>query len=221
MDIFRHAPSEASRSGGIKPGVARKQGRCEVLQWPQRQGHRRIPLPPIILSNSVFPEQDSHSAGKYQFSARMQKGLSYFRVWNGALATQSSIQSGFKWLWQTAETWRRPDSERKITGWWALLACQQKLVVGESLRMLDVQLLLVSLSPSCLSSKGLYTRLCIGPWIQYTGYRVSHQTYLTSFWVTLNHCKPGKSVINFYQYVKCPTRDPKCLDLYYGSIKGA
>ncbi len=36
-----------------------------------------------------------------------------------------------------------------------------------------------------------------------------------------NHCKPGKSLSNFYQHVTCPTRKLKCLDLCYGSIKGS
>lgn len=37
----------------------------------------------------------------------------------------------------------------------------------------------------------------------------------------LIRCKPGKSLNNFYQYVTCPTRESKCLDLCYGSTKGA
>lgn len=36
-----------------------------------------------------------------------------------------------------------------------------------------------------------------------------------------NLCKPSKSLSNFQQYVTCPTRNMKCLDLCYGSIKGA
>ena len=36
-----------------------------------------------------------------------------------------------------------------------------------------------------------------------------------------NHCSLQKTIRNFYQYVKCPTRLNKTLDLWYGSIKGA
>ncbi|KAK0133056.1 Arachidonate 15-lipoxygenase B [Merluccius polli] len=36
-----------------------------------------------------------------------------------------------------------------------------------------------------------------------------------------NNCKPGKHLGNFHQYVTCATRLNKCLDLCYGSIKGA
>ncbi|XDV19566.1 hypothetical protein PO909_025015 [Leuciscus waleckii] len=36
-----------------------------------------------------------------------------------------------------------------------------------------------------------------------------------------NLCKPGKSLGNFYQYVTCPTRHLKCLDLCFGTVKGA
>ena len=36
-----------------------------------------------------------------------------------------------------------------------------------------------------------------------------------------DNCKPGKYLGNIYQYVTCVTRLTKCLDLCYGSIKGA
>jgi len=36
-----------------------------------------------------------------------------------------------------------------------------------------------------------------------------------------NHCNLKTSLNNFYQYVTCPTRRNKTLDLCYGSIKGA
>ncbi len=36
-----------------------------------------------------------------------------------------------------------------------------------------------------------------------------------------NHCKMGKFLSGFYQYVTCFTRYKKCLDLCYGSVKGA
>ena len=36
-----------------------------------------------------------------------------------------------------------------------------------------------------------------------------------------NNCKPGKNLGHFYQYVTCPTRNPKCLDLCFGTVKGA
>ncbi len=36
-----------------------------------------------------------------------------------------------------------------------------------------------------------------------------------------NHCKPGKTLCNFEQYVMCPTRLTNCLDLSYGLVKGA
>lgn len=36
-----------------------------------------------------------------------------------------------------------------------------------------------------------------------------------------NHCKLGKNVCNFYQYVICATQLLKCLDLCCGSVKGA
>lgn len=36
-----------------------------------------------------------------------------------------------------------------------------------------------------------------------------------------NHCKMEKSLSHFDQYVYCPTRCGKYLDLCYGSIKGA
>lgn len=36
-----------------------------------------------------------------------------------------------------------------------------------------------------------------------------------------NHCNLKKTLNSFYQYVKCPTRRNKTLDLCYGSIKGA
>lgn len=36
-----------------------------------------------------------------------------------------------------------------------------------------------------------------------------------------NHCSIGKALANFHQYVTCPTRHDKCLDLCYGSIEGA
>lgn len=36
-----------------------------------------------------------------------------------------------------------------------------------------------------------------------------------------NHCKPGKSLGNFLQYVTCPTHHSKCLDLCFGMVKGA
>jgi len=36
-----------------------------------------------------------------------------------------------------------------------------------------------------------------------------------------NHCNLKKTLSSFYQYVTCPTRRNKTLDLCYGSIKGA
>lgn len=36
-----------------------------------------------------------------------------------------------------------------------------------------------------------------------------------------NHCNLNKTLTSFYQYVSCPTRLNKTLDLCYGSIKGA
>ncbi|KAK0156647.1 hypothetical protein N1851_000123 [Merluccius polli] len=36
-----------------------------------------------------------------------------------------------------------------------------------------------------------------------------------------NHCKPGKTLCSFEQYVTCSTRLTNCLDLCYGSVKGA
>lgn len=34
-----------------------------------------------------------------------------------------------------------------------------------------------------------------------------------------NDCKRSKSLSNVYQYVTCPTRHAKCLDLRFGSVK--
>lgn len=36
-----------------------------------------------------------------------------------------------------------------------------------------------------------------------------------------NHCKMGKSLCGFYQFVTCFTCKMKCLDLFYGSVKEA
>ncbi|KAK0133217.1 hypothetical protein N1851_031280 [Merluccius polli] len=36
-----------------------------------------------------------------------------------------------------------------------------------------------------------------------------------------NHCKPGKTLCSFEQYATCSTRLTNCLDLCYGSVKGA
>ena len=36
-----------------------------------------------------------------------------------------------------------------------------------------------------------------------------------------NHCKLKGTLSGFYQYISCPTRHSKTLDLCYGSIKGA
>lgn len=36
-----------------------------------------------------------------------------------------------------------------------------------------------------------------------------------------NNCKPSKSLCNFYQYVTCPARHAKYLDLCFGSVTGA
>ncbi len=37
----------------------------------------------------------------------------------------------------------------------------------------------------------------------------------------MNHCSLSKTLRNFYQYVTCPTRGNKILDLCYGNIKNA
>lgn len=36
-----------------------------------------------------------------------------------------------------------------------------------------------------------------------------------------NHCKLGKTLCSFEQYITCPTRRTNCLDLCYGLVKGA
>lgn len=54
---------------------------------------------------------------------------------------------------------------------------------------------------------------------QSNGYKLYRQTNFIMG--DFNNCKPGKYLGNFFQYVTCATRRTKCLDLCYGSIKGA
>lgn len=238
-EIIRHDSSPGGMSSAFKPKHgARKRGRRGgVRQQLKRQGHRRIPLPSIILVNaqSLWNKLDDLQANvKFLSEYKSACLIAVTETWLKQQDLQPDLAiDGF------GEPLRQ-DRDSTVTGkslgGGLCLYVNKKWcstsVVRETLCTPDIELLSVSLRPFYLPREFpqiFITLVYIHPkpnatnatWaIADTVHRL--QNIAPSFIMgDFNHCKLGKSLANFHQYVTCPTRNMRCLDLCYGSIKGA
>ncbi len=219
----------------------RKQGRRGgVLQRLKRQGHRRIPLPTVILANA------QSLRNKIDI---LQANVNFLPEYKNACLTalsetwlkQHDLQSDLdlNGFGEPVRLDRDPTVTGKSLGGGLCLFVNKNwcnsVVVRESLCSPDIELLSVSLRPFYLPRE--FPQLFVT--LVYIHPRANVDTATKSIVDTVhrlqsitpdapnlimgdfNQCKPGKSLNNFYQYVTCPTRNTKCLDLCYGSIKGA
>lgn len=246
VDPLTAFPADIVRSDSTSPnhgGVTklRKRGRRGgVRQRLKRQGHRRIPLPTIMLANvqSLRNKMDELQANvKYLKEYNSACLLALTETWLKDHDSYSDLEiDGFGEPYRLD---RDPTVTGKSLGGGLCLYvnknwCNQ-VVVRDTLCTPDIELLSVSLRPHYLPREFpqlFVTLIYIHPkanvdmatrTIVKTVQKLQKLAPDAPNFVMgdFNHCKMGKSLCSFYQYVTCLTRNMKCLDLCYGSVKGA
>ena len=224
-----------------KPTGVRKRGRRGgVRQRLKRLGHRRIPLPTIMLANvqSLRNKVDELQANvKFLEEYKNACLLAITETWLKDHDSQSDLRiDGFG---EPVRLDRDPTVTGKSLGGGLALYVNRSwcgnVIVRESLCAPDIELLSVSLRPFYLPRE--FTQLFVT--LVYIHPKANVDNAVRAITRTVlqlqalspdapnfimgdfNNCKPGKHLGNFHQYVTCATRLNKCLDLCYGSIKGA
>lgn len=240
-EVIRSKPFARNRGWAPKSVGVRKRGRRGgVRQRLKRQGHRRIPLPTVILANvqSLRSKVDELQANvRFQTEYRDACLLALTETWLKEQDPQSDLEiEGFG---EPFRLDRNSSVTGKSLGGGLCLYVNKKwcntVIVRETLCTPDIELLSVSLHPFYLPRE--FPQLFIT--LVYIHPRANADTVTRAIVETVqrlqgiapdapnfimgdfNHCKPAKSLGNFYQYVSCPTRFTKCLDLCYGNVKGA
>ena len=229
-----------NRAPRTKPTSRKRGRRGGVRQRLKRQGHKRIPLPTVILANvqSLRNKVDELQAN-VKFLAEYSSAclLAFTETWLKEHDIQSDLEiDGFGVPYRLD---RDPAVTGKSLGGGLCLYVNNSwcntVVVRESLCTSDIELLSVSLRPFYLPRE--FPQLFVTLVYIHPKANVDMATQAMTRCVQrlqritpdapilimgdFNHCKPGKSLCNFYQYVTCPTRHSKCLDLCYGTVKGA
>lgn len=223
------------------PRKTRKRGkRGGVLHRLRKQSLSRFPLPSIILSNaqSLRNKTDELQANvRFQHEFRDACLLAITETWFSESDLNSELViDGFG-----APV--RLDRDASVTGrsrgGGVCLYVNQRycknVLVRESLCTKDVELLSVSLRPPYLprefpqifvtvvyihpranADKAAESILQVTQKLQ--GISPEAPVFVLG---DFNHCSLKKCLRDFHQYVTCPTRQKKSLDLCYGSIKDA
>ena len=234
--------SEIARTNSQKVVNKRKRGKKGgVRQRLRRQLHNnRIPLPSIILANvqSLRNKIDGlHGHVTHLREYRDACLLGFTETWLSASDSDASLDlTGFG-----APIRLDRDSEvtHKKQGGGVCLYINRRwcnnFTVCEKLCLPDIELLSVSLRPFYLPRE--FPRVYVT--IVYIHPRANVEVAANTISRVIqslqsnspdapniilgdfNRCNLKKTLNSFYQYVNCPTRYEKTLDLCYGSIKGA
>ena len=242
VEIVRHdsSPGGASAAFQSAHGVRRRGRRGGVRQRLKRLGHRRIPLPSILLVNaqSLRNKVDDLQANvKFLSEYKSACLIAVTETWlkQQDLSPDLAID-GFG---EPLRLDRDPTVTGKSLGGGLCLYINKHWcstsVVREATCSPDIELLSVSLRPFYLPRE--FPQLFITLVYIHPKANAANATRVIADTVhrlqsiapdapnfimgDFNHCTLRKSLPNFRQYVTCPTRNTRCLDLCYGSIKDA
>lgn len=229
-------------NNSTKQGQIRKRGKRGGVKQRTRKllSKNRIPLPSIILANaqSLRNKTDELQANVVHLRDYRDACLMAFtETWLNVLDTDSALEiSGFG-----APLRLDRDSEvtHKTMGGGVCLYINRRwcrnITVRERLCLPDIELLSVSLRPDYLPRE--FPQIFVI--VVYIHPKADAKAAADIVFKTVNklqsispvapnfilgdfnHCNLKKTLNSFYQYVTCPTRRDKTLDLCYGSIKGA
>lgn len=240
-EINQLNPSTGNRSWSSRPKRTRKRGRHSGLrQRLKRQGHHRIPLPTVILANAQsLRNKVEELQGNVRYLAEYRDTcvLALTETWLKEHDPSPDLEIdgfGVPYLLD-----RDPAVTGKSLGRGVCLYVNKNwcttVVVRETLCTKDIELLSVLLLPHYLPRE--FPQLFIT--LVYIHPKANADVATRAMLKTVqrlqeiapdapqfilgdfNHYKPSKSLCNFYQYMTCPTRHVKCLDLCFGSIKRA
>lgn len=234
-------PNDQNSSGGPRRR-SRKRGRRGGIRLRKRQHLSRIPLPSIILSNAQSlrnKSEELQALVRCNHDFRESCILAFTESWLTDYDSATDLEiDGFG-------SPLRLDRDASVTGkssgggvciyvnesW-----CNAKsITVREKLCTRDVELLSVSLRPAYLPREFpqiFITVVYIHPKANETSaceqiLRVVQKLQLISpdapnlILGDMNHCSLKKTLRDFHQYVTCPTRQNKILDMCYGNVKDA
>ena len=221
-------------------GTRKRGRRGGVRQRLKRQGHRRMPLPTVILGNvqslcSKFDKLQANVTHLVEYKSACVLALT--ESWLKDHDLQSNLEiEGFG---EPIRLDRDSTVTGKSLGGGLCLYVNKKwcntIIIRGTLCNPDIELLSVSLRPFYLPREFpqiFITLVYIHPKANVvlatqamvrTVQRLQRispdapNVVMGDF----NQCRTGKSFCNFYQYVTCSTRLTKCLDLCYGTVKDA
>ncbi len=234
VPVFRGIPG--GRSHKIRKRGRRGGARLKL----KKQSLSRIPLPSIMLSNvqSLWNKTDELQAqARYSHDFRNACLLAFTETWLSDRDSDADLETdGFG---APIRLDRDAAVTGKSSGGGVCLYINQRwcksVTVREKLCTADIELLSVSLRPPYLPREFpqiFVTLVYIHPRAnERNACEFIHQVTQRLQSISpdaphiilgdMNHCTLKTTLRDFHQYITCPTRHNKILDLCYGNIKGA